>query len=156
MDVPQLPPEAPKRRGFAVMDRELQRRIASKGGRMAHLRHTAHEFTSAEARAAGQLGGLQVSRDRQHMADIGRQGGRAAGRGARGRPPPPPKGGDDRGGPEEDSPGPTTTPPVQCDDRPAPRGSKSCCNVVGATGGLSGAENASPSAGPSISAGARV
>lgn len=66
-----------KRRGFAVMDREMQRRIASKGGKMAHLRHTAHEFTSAEARAAGHLGGVRVSQDRQHMADIGRQGGRA-------------------------------------------------------------------------------
>lgn len=77
MDVPESPPEARRRRGFAVMDRELQRSIASKGGRMAHLRHTAHEFTPAEARRAGQLGGLQVSRDRQHMAEIGRQGGRA-------------------------------------------------------------------------------
>lgn len=81
MDAPQPNspngPTAAKRRGFAAMDREVQRRIASKGGRMAHLRHTAHEFTAAEARAAGQRGGWQVSRDRQHMADIGRQGGRA-------------------------------------------------------------------------------
>lgn len=66
-----------KPRGFARMDREKQREIASKGGRMAHQKHTAHEFSSAEARRAGHLGGVAVSRDRAHMAAIGRQGGKA-------------------------------------------------------------------------------
>jgi uncharacterized protein len=62
-------------RGFASMDEAKQREIASKGGRAAHQKGTAHEFTSDEARAAGRKGGETVSRDRQHMAEIGRKGG---------------------------------------------------------------------------------
>jgi general stress protein YciG len=57
------------------MDRERQREIASKGGRAAHAKGTAHEWTSDEARVAGQKGGVAVSRDRAHMAAIGREGG---------------------------------------------------------------------------------
>jgi uncharacterized protein len=64
------------RRGFASMDAEKQREIASKGGRAAHEKGTAHEFTSEEAREAGRKGGEAVSRDREHMAEIGRKGGR--------------------------------------------------------------------------------
>lgn len=44
-------------RGFASMDPNKQREIASKGGRAAHVQGTAHEWTSAEARAAGRKGG---------------------------------------------------------------------------------------------------
>lgn len=44
-------------RGFAAMDPEMQRKIASEGGRAAHEKGTAHEFTSEEARAAGKKGG---------------------------------------------------------------------------------------------------
>ncbi len=44
-------------RGFAAMDPSKQRAIASKGGRAAHQRGTAHEFTPAEAKLAGQKGG---------------------------------------------------------------------------------------------------
>lgn len=44
-------------RGFASMDEEKQRQIASKGGRAAHQKGTAHEFTPEEARRAGHLGG---------------------------------------------------------------------------------------------------
>lgn len=44
-------------RGFASMDPEKQREIASKGGRAAHDLGTAHEWTSEEARAAGRKGG---------------------------------------------------------------------------------------------------
>ncbi len=44
-------------RGFAAMDQEKQREIASKGGRAAHEKGTAHEFTSEEAREAGRKGG---------------------------------------------------------------------------------------------------
>jgi general stress protein YciG len=62
-------------RGFASMDREKQREIASKGGHAAHKRGTAHEFTSEEARKAGHKGGETVSRDREHMSEIGRRGG---------------------------------------------------------------------------------
>ena len=46
------------RRGFASMSPEKQREIASKGGRAAHQKGTAHEFTSAEAREAGRKGGM--------------------------------------------------------------------------------------------------
>jgi general stress protein YciG len=69
---------AKRQRGFAAMDEKRQREIARKGGRAAHQRGTAHEFSSDEARAAGRKGGRAVSRDRRHMAEIGRKGGRAA------------------------------------------------------------------------------
>src|SRR5215216_3407236 len=62
-------------RGFAAMDAERQREIASQGGRTAHQRGTAHEFTPEEARDAGRKGGTLVSRNREHMATIGRKGG---------------------------------------------------------------------------------
>lgn len=45
-------------RGFASMKPERQREIASKGGRAAHRKGTAHEWTSEEAREAGRRGGL--------------------------------------------------------------------------------------------------
>ncbi|MFL5497715.1 MAG: KGG domain-containing protein [Gemmatimonadaceae bacterium] len=44
-------------RGFAAMDPQAQRAIAAKGGRAAHQKGTAHEFTSEEARIAGRKGG---------------------------------------------------------------------------------------------------
>jgi len=66
---------APAKRGFAAMDQNQQREIASKGGQAAHQKGTAHEFDSEEARRAGQKGGEAVSRNRTHMADIGRKGG---------------------------------------------------------------------------------
>jgi hypothetical protein len=63
------------------MDRERQREIARKGGRAAHQKGTAHEFTTDEARAAGRKGGERVSADRAHMSRIGRLGGKhSAGR----------------------------------------------------------------------------
>ena len=61
------------------MSPEKQREIASKGGRAAHQKGTAHEFDSSEARAAGRKGGVTVSRNREHMAAIGRRGGEARG-----------------------------------------------------------------------------
>jgi len=45
------------KRGFASMDPEKQREIASKGGKAAHEKGTAHEFDSEEAKKAGQKGG---------------------------------------------------------------------------------------------------
>ena len=63
------------KRGFAAMNEEQQREIASKGGQAAHQKGTAHEFDSEEARRAGQKGGEAVSRNREHMAEIGRKGG---------------------------------------------------------------------------------
>jgi uncharacterized protein len=67
-------------RGFASMDAQRQREIASQGGRAAHQRGTAHEFTSEEAREAGRKGGEAVSQNRQHMAAIGSKGGQSRGR----------------------------------------------------------------------------
>jgi len=74
--------QSPKKsnRGFASMDPAKQKEIASKGGRAAHEKGTAHQFTPDEAREAGRKGGGTVSQDRQHMAEIGRIGGQARGR----------------------------------------------------------------------------
>jgi uncharacterized protein len=62
-----------ERRGFASMSMEKQREIASKGGRAAHAKGTAHEWSSDEARQAGRKGGM-------------------ASRGGRGKLPSPPEG----------------------------------------------------------------
>jgi len=51
------------KRGFASMDPEQQRQIAAEGGRAAHEKGTAHEFTSEEARKAGAM---------SHKNDAGR------------------------------------------------------------------------------------
>jgi len=68
-------PSAP--RGFAAMNSERQREIASMGGKTAHQRGAAHRFTSEEARKAGRKGGETVSQNRDYMVDIGRRGGNA-------------------------------------------------------------------------------
>jgi general stress protein YciG len=74
------PAEKKSNRGFASMDPAKQREIASKGGRAAHEKGTAHQFSANEAREAGKKGGGTVSQDRHHMAEIGRIGGQARGR----------------------------------------------------------------------------
>jgi uncharacterized protein len=71
------------RRGFAVMGPEHRRAIARVGGHAAHAKGTAHEFTPAEARLAGQKGGYTVSQDREHMSRIGMLGGAASQRSRR-------------------------------------------------------------------------
>lgn len=53
-------------RGFASMDPERQRAIASEGGRAAHASGNAHEFTSEEAREAGRKGGESRGRKKQN------------------------------------------------------------------------------------------
>jgi len=65
-------------RGFAAMDEDEVRRIASMGGKAAHEKGVAHEFDHREAVEAGRKGGEAVSRDRQHMAEIGKLGGEAS------------------------------------------------------------------------------
>ena len=72
-------------RGFGAMDREKQRQIASKGGKAAHQKGTAHEFTPEEARVAGRKGGMAAhQKGKAHQftpeeaAEAGRKGGRAA------------------------------------------------------------------------------
>ncbi len=72
-------------RGFASMDKEKQKGIASKGGKAAHEKGAAHEFTPDESRVAGRKGGETASQDREHMSEIGKKGGE-------------PKGGDVSGG----------------------------------------------------------
>ena len=64
-------------RGFASIDPAKQREIASKGGIAGHRKGTAHQFNPAEASLAGKKGGSIISRDRAHMAEIGRLGGKA-------------------------------------------------------------------------------
>ena len=54
---PGKPAGRTSRRGFAAMDQKKQKLIASMGGRAAHERGQAHEFTSEEARNAGRKGG---------------------------------------------------------------------------------------------------
>ncbi len=71
-----------KKRGFATMNPEKRRAIAQQGGRAAHEKGVAHEFSREEAQKAGERGGLVVSQNRAHMAEIGRKGARSATRGA--------------------------------------------------------------------------
>lgn len=71
-------------RGFASMPEEEVKEIASKGGKAAHEKGTAHEFTSEEAAEAGRKGGEAVSKDREHMSEIGKKGGEASGGGNKG------------------------------------------------------------------------
>lgn len=73
------------RRGFAVMDEQRQREIASRGGRTAHAKGTAHEFTSQEAVDAGRKGGHAAHAKGtaheftpQEAAEAGRKGGRTS------------------------------------------------------------------------------
>jgi hypothetical protein len=61
------------------MDRAKQREIASKGGKAAHQKGTAHEWTSEEARDAGRKGGLASHKRRREQMMTG--GGGAAGEG---------------------------------------------------------------------------
>ena len=63
-----VPAAARKPRGFAVMDRERVRAIASSGGRAAHAAGTAHRFTSEEATEAGRKGGRAPHRSRGKAA----------------------------------------------------------------------------------------
>jgi len=77
-----------KKRGFASMDPQKQREIASKGGRAAHQKGTAHEFTPEEAREAGRKGGQAAhSRGTAHKftSEEAREAGRKGGRSARER-----------------------------------------------------------------------
>ena len=60
-------------RGFASMDRNKQREIASKGGKAAHQKGTAHEWTSEEAREAGRKGGMASHRRKQQQQQPGEE-----------------------------------------------------------------------------------
>ena len=71
-------------RGFAGMDPQQQREIASEGGRAAHEKGTAHEFTSEEARKAGRKGGEATAQQRRNEEARGNRS--TASRSARSRP----------------------------------------------------------------------
>ena len=62
-------------RGFASMDRAKQREIASKGGKAAHQKGTAHEWTSEEARDAGRKGGIASHQRRREQTQSGERDG---------------------------------------------------------------------------------
>ena len=86
---PPTPPteeRRPRRRGFAAMDRDRVKEIASKGGKAAHAAGTAHQFSSDEARVAGRKGGMapHVRRGgvrRRPTGEPGGSGGAASGQG---------------------------------------------------------------------------
>ena len=59
-------------RGFASMDPQKQREIASEGGRAAHASGHAHEFNSQEAREAGKQ---SHKNDGNQQSGSGNQGG---------------------------------------------------------------------------------
>ena len=58
------------------MDRAKQREIASKGGKAAHQKGTAHEWTSEEARDAGRKGGIASHQRRREQASTPSSGDR--------------------------------------------------------------------------------
>jgi uncharacterized protein len=47
-----------QKRGFALLSHDRRKRVASLGGKIAHVNGRAHEFTSESARIAGRKGGL--------------------------------------------------------------------------------------------------
>ena len=65
----------PSGKGFASMSLEKKREIASAGGKAAHLKGKAYKFDSTKASEAGRKGGQSVSKNREHMAAIGKKGG---------------------------------------------------------------------------------
>lgn len=68
------------KRGFAAMDPSRQREIAALGGSTAQKQGRGHRFTIEEARLAGQRGGVTISANRAHMAELGRRGYQARAR----------------------------------------------------------------------------
>jgi general stress protein YciG len=57
MTAENLSQKTTSKRGFASMDPQRQKEIASLGGKAAHASGKAHEFNTAEAREAGRKGG---------------------------------------------------------------------------------------------------
>ena len=74
-------------RGFASMDDRRQREIASKGGKAAHEKGSAHKFTSEEARLAGSKGGKAAHEKgtaHEFTPNEAREAGRKGGENSRG------------------------------------------------------------------------
>ncbi|MBX4197766.1 stress-induced protein [Candidatus Parcubacteria bacterium] len=64
--------------GFAGMDKEEQRKIASMGGKKTQEGAGVNRFTSKTGKKAGRKGGKKVSADPKFMSRIGRKGGLAS------------------------------------------------------------------------------
>lgn len=54
-----------KDRGFASMSKDRQQELASRGGKAAHEKGTAHEWTKEQAQAAGKMGGTKAQANRR-------------------------------------------------------------------------------------------
>jgi uncharacterized protein len=67
------------KRGLASADKQTRDRVASEGGRAAHQKGTAHEFSPEEARMAGHKGGEATARThgKRFYKEIGKKGGEA-------------------------------------------------------------------------------
>lgn len=65
-----------KKLGFATMDPDTRREIASRGGRVAQSRPNPTRWTKEAAVLAGKKGGAKISANREHMAEIGKKGGK--------------------------------------------------------------------------------
>jgi hypothetical protein len=74
-------------RGFASMDPQKQREIASEGGRAAHASGNAHEFTSEEARRAGSMSHKNDGNQQSGNQGGNQQSGNQAGSSQRGGTP---------------------------------------------------------------------
>lgn len=69
MEIEMTDESKPKKpRGFAAMDPKKQREIASRGGKSAHAKGTAHQFTPEEAREAGTKGGKAAAEKKRASA----------------------------------------------------------------------------------------
>jgi hypothetical protein len=68
---------AKKPRGFATMSKADVARLAARGGKAAHARGVAHEFTSEEASAAGRIGGKVTQERKREMKNVNREGVRS-------------------------------------------------------------------------------
>ena len=68
--MPTNPPKKKSRRGFAAMSPELQRHIASLGGKAGHAQGRAHQYTTEEAKAAGSKSGKTALRGRHPPARV--------------------------------------------------------------------------------------
>lgn len=82
-----VPKKGTSNRGFASMDAQKQREIASKGGKAAHASGHAHEFTSEEAREAGRKGGQaahESGRAHEFTSEEAREAGRKGGQASHG------------------------------------------------------------------------
>lgn len=64
-----------KKRGFAALDPEQRRALASKGGKSSHAKGTLYVFSNEQRRIGGKHGGAVVSANVAHMVEIGRKGG---------------------------------------------------------------------------------